>query len=305
MLKRLIQITKSALLVLAASAVAASCSALRDYDYDNRESPLPEGTDVISLVQRQDAALTLVFLPSGFTAEDLGDDGPFMTSARNILDILLTSYPLNAYVSRIAARAYLVPSEESGITEDASGRFLGVHLDDTHVRVDNTATTDCRKQFVTTAGTYIGIVVCNTEITSAVSSVKYISKVGDAFVPYRNPELKGLVLHEVIGHCLALLTDEYYTPDTTASKSSVDRIISRHNSGTALNVLTSPNITPWLEIGLTPEEIALHEGADGCEHGLWRSSETSIMRNPTETTEFNAVCRRLIDLRCEEVFGKR
>lgn len=109
-------------------------------------------------------------------------------------------------------------------------------------------------------------------------------------------EYKTYVLaHEVGGHCLAGLEDEYVEFDGEISNAEKKLIRTFQQNGLSLNVSLSEEDVPWQELMTEPayrEDVSVIEGGATYEKGVFRSSVYSLMSS--SSFGFNAVGRYLI-----------
>lgn len=103
-----------------------------------------------------------------------------------------------------------------------------------------------------------------------------------------------IISHEIGGHCLAGLEDEYIEFKGTVDKNTREEIQAFQKNGLFENVSLNPNHVPWQEmlyLNLGYEDITIIEGAL-YEKGIYKSSEESIMSS--RYIGFNTVSRYLI-----------
>lgn len=124
--------------------------------------------------------------------------------------------------------------------------------------------------------------------------------------------LEWITHHEVCGHGIGLLEDEYDIDDIHRRNvfQKVDKLEACHLAGKWLNVDThaDPMLTPWRDfVGMeeyADEKIGAYEGAAGSySKGIYRPTENSLMRDSRMFPEFNAPCRWFIYKRVMENTG--
>lgn len=103
-------------------------------------------------------------------------------------------------------------------------------------------------------------------------------------------ERKGMFLHEAVGHGLGMLEDEYSTHDKRITKRAIEEWeVTGHN----VDFTSDPAKIYWsdfLEREEYRDSVGIFEGGLYYAKGVWRSSETSLMREST-VLEFNAPSR--------------
>lgn len=100
-----------------------------------------------------------------------------------------------------------------------------------------------------------------------------------------------VVLAHELGHVIGKLDDEYYTPATAYKCDGLSK--------RTLNIHDKPNNEKWSDLISTPP----FEGARFCEVGLWRPSELTIMKDSANTTVFDAVGYKAMDLGAGKIIG--
>lgn len=100
-----------------------------------------------------------------------------------------------------------------------------------------------------------------------------------------------VVLAHELGHKIGGLDDEYYTP---AMAYKCDGLSKR-----TLNIHDKDNNDKWSDLISTPP----FEGARFCEVGLWRPSKLTIMKDSANTTVFDAVGYKAMDLGAGKIIG--
>lgn len=102
-----------------------------------------------------------------------------------------------------------------------------------------------------------------------------------------------ILAHEVGGHCLAGLEDEYVEFKGVISEMKKKEIQVFQNAGMFENISLSPKDVPWEELSAEKaDDVSVIEGGAQYEKGVFRSSPVSIMS--TYGTGFNTVGRFLI-----------
>ena len=123
--------------------------------------------------------------------------------------------------------------------------------------------------------------------------------------------LGGLINHEALGHGFGKLADEYVEYDTTIPDETIESIRTRHtlyNARFNVDVTADPDSVLWSyfisDSRYANEGIGVYEGASLYQYGVYRSTETSIMRKSSLNYSFNAPSRQGIYLRIMELSGE-
>ena len=121
----------------------------------------------------------------------------------------------------------------------------------------------------------------------------------------------GTLRHEVGGHGFAKLADEYTADDPTGNSIYSGSLESSHNRGWSMNVDTEKDPTKvlWKDFiqnhDYDVERIGIYEGALGrYSKGVYRATETSIMRGSSSSAIFNAPSRWAIYKHIMELAGE-
>ena len=121
----------------------------------------------------------------------------------------------------------------------------------------------------------------------------------------------GTLRHEVGGHGFAKLADEYTADDPTGNSIYSGSLESSHNRGWSMNVDTEKDPTKvlWKDFiqnhDYDVERIGIYEGAlSRYSKGIYRATETSIMRGSSSTAIFNAPSRWAIYKHIMELAGE-
>lgn len=104
-----------------------------------------------------------------------------------------------------------------------------------------------------------------------------------------------VIAHEVGGHAIGALDDEYEEYAGEIPASAIASIQCWNRKGMFQNVIFSPELpSEWqqLQDAFGDEEVAIYEGGGLYETGVYRSSENSIMR--THSNRYNVVSEWLI-----------
>lgn len=117
---------------------------------------------------------------------------------------------------------------------------------------------------------------------------------------------EGLIHHEVLGHAIGLLDEEYHSNSSTAPADYASTLAVNHSKGLSLNVASTsdPAKVPWAGmIGKKGcEDIGVFEGAGNYSYGAWRSSRDCCMVD--NRPDFSQWCRFLIWSRVRKHSGE-
>lgn len=141
------------------------------------------------------------------------------------------------------------------------------------------------------------IVVVNSThnaIYGGISLHHYNPVTSFALIPTRPSAFTGLVFHEAIGHGIGRLGDEY-TGQKAYDNSKDEAIAGNAN----LDIESAPEKVKWAAFIFDPryaqEAIGVYEGGKNFKTGVYRATETSIMRNAADASlPFNAPSRARI-----------
>ena len=116
------------------------------------------------------------------------------------------------------------------------------------------------------------------------------------------------VVHEVAGHALGLLGDEYGLNQTTPTSGAIETIHYGHRVGTHLNLsLTNdPASVPWAHlIGDSRfPDVGIYRGGSNYLYGVWHASPRCIMNSSPNWPYFDTVCRELLVRRILTLAGE-
>lgn len=254
--------------------------------------------------------LNLVILGDGYKKAHLLKTGVFEGRARYAADVFLNAIDpdfrdrFNVYaIARESSNAgigevlkdggrytyYETYKAGAGVNVSASGKTL----------VKDDVASICSKESFDYYRT-VAIVLVNTDINAGASDYEYgttsTSNVGDGYksfgyciVPANSTGTGGLIRHEVVGHCLGRLGDEYYV-----DWYNIDLVNTRHGQGFYRNIATDQSYwSAFTAAGYTADEVGYIKytsNGNVVDNGLYRSkNDSGIMFNNNGT--FNAVSR--------------
>lgn len=143
------------------------------------------------------------------------------------------------------------------------------------------------------AGSHV-IVVVNSTHNSLYGGISLLlNSVSYALIPTRPVSFAALVNHEAVGHGIAKLGDEYV--GSIAYDNSKDEAISANAN---LDIISDPEKIKWSKFiedeRYSDERIGIYIGGRGYKSGVFRATETSIMRVVDSEYDFNAPSRAAI-----------
>ena len=261
-----------------------------------------------------DKPYVIIFLPDGYTRAELTPDGPFMRVVREATDAIFSEEPLCRMKDMVEVRVRFLATSKSGVGSPDS-RFK-VSLDHYNIlSYDKDAAVSFAIPGITAERfkhSTIVIIPNSTErpgvtrISGVFPDVSTVSILAPS-TPELNRKYDYLrfgILHEVVGHGIGLLSDEYANINADAS-GAVD-FSAIQLSSFIQNVWPAASGAPWEKyIGLPGYgDTGYFEGGCNYKKGIWRSSEVSIMTYEHDRCpSFNAVSREAIHRRVCEANG--
>ena len=271
--------------------------------------------------------MKIVIMPEGFSCEEEEDVRLYRERAEQVADYIFSIEPMTSLRERFDV--YCLPLND--VTQDC----VNVQVSGDRLKTDVFSVMDVMSKTLTVAateqgartvetvpfyngGSYVGEI--NVESIESVAVVLSLNGQGArartfmegtdfcaSIIPVSrdaaDPHLERCVQHEVCGHGVGLLADEY---DSDGRKhenvfDEAKRLDEHHRVGMYLNadVHEDPELTPWRDFigleGYEDEGIGTYEGACGSySMGVYRPTENSIMRDSHHVSEFNAPCRWFI-----------
>lgn len=276
-----------------------------------RTSTSKEGDgDVEQLLEHtRGNGIPIVLMGDGFGDQEVAD-GTYRTTMVKAIDNLFSEQPLTALKDYFDIYMVTVVSNQNDIGPCYDSAF------DTEILFDGTAaiTGDDEKvkryasRALSSPKAELDIVILNNNNyggttymwhnyskTPEFTAVCYCPIIGS--IDY--DLFREVLVHEVIGHGFAKLSDEYYEEDNTRMSSSEEsELLSWQSAGYYCNVSIDRNYTSWADFlndsyytGY-PEKIGAYEGGYTYKYGVWRPSYESMMN--TNETPFNAPSRKII-----------
>ena len=140
----------------------------------------------------------------------------------------------------------------------------------------------------------------NNNVYAGGASVAYVTY-KDVSVTGGISNLASTVVHEVAGHGLGKLADEYayiFQGEVTSGEVTYIKNVQKRNWYTNVSITPNPSEVPWSRFigdsAFASEKIAVYEGGDTFWSGVWRPTEQSVMNDNFNHSTFNAPCRSQI-----------
>lgn len=261
--------------------------------------------------------LNLVILAEGYTQSSMQKAGYFYGRANSAADIFLNAIDPE-FRDRFNVYVKIRHSANSGISETLNNvggyTYYETYKSGHSVNISGSGKTKVKAdvESICTKASYdyyrtIAIVLINTDVNGGASDYEFVgttstSNTGDGYltfgytmVPANSTGTSGLIRHEVVGHCLGRLADEYYVDwyDT-------DLVNERHGYGAYRNVATNTSYwSDFTDAGYTAEEVGYYQytttdTSDNVivvNNGLYRSTNDSGVMFDSQHSAFNAVSR--------------
>ena len=263
--------------------------------------------------------MPVIIAPDGFGCSE-GDVRIYRELAGKVSEYIFTVSPLSLLEKRFDVFCLPV-SDELDMGVEVKGGICT--LDSRHARI---VAESALLQVATEGdGAVFGnrtkgcvLVVLSRQGDSRNRGVTYMNREGFAVsvIPVgTQPDQKDIeraVHHEVCGHAVGFLADEYDDDDLTGNSifTQTELLEEYHAVGMHINIDThsDPLETSWRDfVGMeeyADEKIGAYEGADGSySKGIYRPTENSLMRDTYRLSEFNAPCRWFIYKRVMENTG--
>lgn len=260
---------------------------------------------VLNEATATDNPVIVVILPEGFTKEDLAVDGVFERKARQACEAMFLLEPMKSLRQYVEVDAAFYASRDRGISTSSKkadtyfSASLGAGVTD--YGFDRVMADRCLALVDGNVYNKTGLIIANHRNNGAitksiVNSNGTMSSV--CIVPAETESaavFNGLIWHECCGHAIGALADEYVMNDGHISSEAEGYIRMAQSYGFNRNVSFSSTGTEW--DGLKGRDgyecVSCFEGASLWEKGVFRSEETSVMRDVT-VPYFNAVSRESI-----------
>ena len=254
------------------------------------------------------AGIDLVFMGDGYTADEI-TSWKYGSDMEAAIEALFEIQPYKTY--RKYFNAYIVGavSAESGIGDGISRntRFSSFYRAEWGYFSANNplCITYAQKAPLNDIDNGVVTLMVNSNINVGNAWFYFHEKCGFTICTANSIRMKTIVQHEIGGHGFAKLADEYtdyYQTNQATSIEQADIQLQQRDYGWWLNVDVDndPTTVLWKDL-LGYDGADIFEGGHNFSRGVWRSSETSIMRSAFSAPYFNAVSRFLIVKRIKEL----
>lgn len=275
----------------------------------------------VTLIQQSDRpkGINVVFLCDGFTEEGLVYGGVFDNMVDEAVAGLFGTEPMKSYSNYFNVYTVASVSKDSGTgTLTARNTALGTYFTQS-IGVTMNLNDTAAYGYVAKTGI--------TDYPSAIVIVlvNYASRLGGVTLSYNDGRaltictnapadptigntygLAGLMRHEVTGHNLAKLDEEYVTQSGFVTDAFASSLSLLHAAGKSMNIDTTndPSKVIWKHfIGLEGyEKVGCYEGAIFIGGGVYKPEQMSCMVN--NQAYFNAPSREQIVKRIKELAGE-
>ncbi|MGN1233569.1 MAG: M64 family metallopeptidase [Candidatus Cryptobacteroides sp.] len=275
----------------------------------------------VTLLQQSDRpkGINVVFLCDGFKEDGLVYGGVFDNMVEEAVEGLFGTEPMKSYRNYFNVYSVASVSSDSGTgTLTARNTALGTYFTQS-IGVTMNLNDTAAYGYVAKTG------ITDYPSTLVIVLVNYSSRLGGVTLSYNDGRtltictnapadptigntygLAGLMRHEVVGHNLAKLDEEYVNQSGTVTDAFKSSLSLLHASGKSMNIDTTndPDKVVWKHfIGLEGYEmVGCYEGAIFMDGGVWRPEQISCMVN--NQAYFNAPSREQIVKRIKELAGE-
>lgn len=249
----------------------------------------------------------IIIMGDGFTEAQMENDGVYEQIIRQAAEHILDIEPMKSYAEYVNIYGVVVVSDKSGVSaesEDDADTTLGCYYGEgTEVCGNHTAVQQYLYKVTNLGSTErqraVVCVVLNDDKHAGTTYFFSNMDFAIAYCPYDsydNTLFGQLVHHEVVGHGVGRLLDEYIYYYTTIDSDTLTELTGYLASGIGANISTDSNPTTvsWSSfIGLEGyEEVGIYNGAYFYSSGVYRPESKSCMDD--NRAYFNAPSRRAI-----------
>lgn len=261
--------------------------------------------------------INVVILGDGFDLEGLKYGGSFDQLVQEAMDGLFGTEPMASFKEYFNVTSVAALSEETGTgVLTAKNTAFGTYFID-NMSVTMNADDSAVYRYVAKAG------ITDYPATLVIVLIDWPERLGGVTLSYKDGRtmsictngttgnyygLKGLMRHEVVGHTLAKLDEEYW-PGTRVLDTYLSSLPVEQAQGKALNVSSTsdPAQVPWKHfIGVKGYESVgaylIYDDRNDPTRGLWKPEALSVMVNNND--HFNAPSRELIVKRIKTLVGE-
>ncbi|MBR5398057.1 MAG: redoxin domain-containing protein, partial [Bacteroidales bacterium] len=257
--------------------------------------------------------INIVFLGDAYTDKDMDTGGLYETVMRQAMEEFFAIEPYKTFRNRFNVYAVKVVSRNGRVGEGNHTALGSVFGGGTDINGDHGKCVEYALKVpgITDTQDLLISVLVNTKNQVGTTYLYESHMCGIAFTASlgNDPELFGSTLrHESGGHGFAFLADEYSENNSTPPQSHIDEYTSKYEQyGWFANVdfTNDPTKIHWsafLSDDRYKNEVGIFEGAALYNHGAYRPSENSMMKDNAEY--FNAPSRWVIYKRIMELSGE-
>lgn len=277
-----------------------------------RSSDFTKDGEVVTLQNASSGkGINIAILGDGFVDRDMANNGKYETRAREAMEAIFSVEPAKTLRSRFNVYCIKAVSIDETIGVNYETAFSSKYGDGSFIG-GNLSKIEEYALKIPGATKIDNMVVLNilNDPKHAGTCYYYTGNSSISFCPtvgYDNTSFSQVVMHEVVGHGIGKLADEYYYYGTIAP-AELDVYVSDYEKfGWWANVdfTNDPAKIKWkafLTNALYSGKVGIFEGGFTFQLGVYRSSQTSIMQD--YSYEFNAPSRAAIYKRVMELSGE-
>lgn len=245
--------------------------------------------------------VNLVFMGDGFTDRDI-EQGVYQSTMQNHIDCIMSTEPVKSLKDRFNVYVINVVSPND-FTAMNSRQRINESLTIVHEYLSLIPDLDL-------SNTHVAVIENRNDIMRILRSHCELAPPGMAslsWIKYADEDEDNTISHEMVGHGIGKLGDEYIEPGYEENKIPdedrelfIDSFVNAyHSNGFFLNLSYSdvPAYTPWAHMFEDEDYkniVGLYMGASMWPYDIWRSSDNSVMRDNYESKYFNAPSREQI-----------
>ncbi|MBR5660209.1 MAG: Ig-like domain-containing protein, partial [Bacteroidales bacterium] len=258
--------------------------------------------------------IDLVITGDAFSDRDI-TGGTFEKAAKQAMNDLFMVEPLKSMKNRFNVYMVEAVSKNDEYFSRCSTVFSGVFGSGSAVGGDNKKVLEYAKKVIKTDDKMDNVMVLvlmnsyrdagTTYMMDPADESIYAGGASVIWIPYKDVTVTGgysnmatTIIHEVGGHGLGKLADEYsYLSLGEVTSSEVTKINKYHkwNRFTNISLTSNPNQVLWKQFigdsAFASENIGVYEGGDAFWSGVWRPTEQSVMNDSYNHSAFNAPSR--------------
>ncbi len=275
--------------------------------------------DVITIQQTDSGdGLDVIIMGDGFAESQMTKDGIYEQIMRQAAAHIVSIEPVKSYSQHLNIYAVVVVSEQSGISaesEDEATTALGCYYGD-GTSIDGDHSTIQQYTYNISGFTYSDL--CQAAICVVLNDNKHAGTtyffnnalLTIAYCPYEgydNTLFRQIVHHEVVGHGIGRLLDEYIYYDTEIDSETLEELEYSMSNGLGKNLSTDSTNPSWSYLFDIDgyDEVGVYEGGYFYTKGVYRPEYVSCMED--NRAYFNAPSRQAIVERifeeCDEEFS--